>query len=251
MSQSTSWDPERYAKSARFVSDLGAPLVDMLAPGRGERILDLGCGDGALTERIVARESAVIGIDSSPAQLRAARKRGLRVALMDGHHIGFKQAFDAVFTNAALHWMKRHDEVVGGVWRVLKPGGRFVGEFGGQGNVETIRRALHAGLKKRGLDPQRIDPWVYPSAEEYSSRLAGAGFTVTYVELIPRPTRLPTDITAWLELFAQIFINAVTEPERGRFIDELAGCLEPDLRGPDGHWFADYVRLRFAATKPK
>jgi trans-aconitate methyltransferase len=251
MAQSIYWDPQRYAETARFVSDLGAPLIDMLAPGRGERILDLGCGDGALTERIATQNCAVIGIDTSPAQLRAARERGLQVALMDGHNLGFKPAFDAVFTNAALHWMKQHDEVVGGVWRILKPGGRFVGEFGGQGNVETIRRALHAGLKKRGLDPQSIDPWVYPSAEQFSSRLARAGFTVTYIALIPRPTKLPTDITAWLELFAQIFINAVIESERPKFLTELARGLEPDLRGPDGHWFADYVRLRFAAAKPR
>jgi len=251
MSQPTSWDPQRYAETARFVSDLGAPLVDMLAPGQGERILDLGCGDGALTERIVARDSTVIGIDSSPAQLQAARKRGLQVALMDGHHIGFKQVFDAVFTNAALHWMKQHDQVVDGIWRVLKPGGRFVGEFGGQGNVETIRRALHAGLEKRGLDHQSIDPWYYPSADEYSNRLARAGFTVAYIELIPRPTKLPTDIIGWLELFAQTFISAVTEPDRGKFLAELARRLEPDLRGPDGHWFADYVRLRFTAVKPR
>jgi SAM-dependent methyltransferase len=151
MTASTTWNPDSYAKNARFVSDLGAPLLELLAPKSGELILDLGCGDGALTEKIVASGSAAFGVDASVAQLQAARRRGLAVAAMDGHHLAVKAIFDAVFSNAALHWMKQPERVVEGIARALKPGGRFVGEFGGKGNVETIRTGLHAALRKRNI----------------------------------------------------------------------------------------------------
>jgi len=160
MSQTTSWNPESYARNAGFVAKLGEPLLRLLNPNPGELILDLGCGDGALTEKIVGSGCAVIGVDTSFPQVQAAKKRSLRVLVMDGHELAFKRAFDAVFSNAALHWMKRPEEVVSRAWSVLKPAGRFVGEFGGEGNVSKIRSALHSGLRRRGIDPTRIDPVV-------------------------------------------------------------------------------------------
>ena len=249
MSQTTSWDPERYARNARFVSDLGAPLLEILAPKSGEVILDLGCGDGALTERIALFGCRVVGVDASLAQISAARTRGLEVLVMDGQNLCFKNKFDAVFTNAALHWMKLPAAVAAGVWHALRPEGRFVGEFGGKGNVGTICSALHAGLRRRGIEPAAIDPWYFPSAEEYSVILRAAGFTVNSAELIPRLTQLPGDISAWLETFAQPFLNAAGERERPAFLSEVARELEPLLRDDGKNWFADYVRLRFAATK--
>jgi SAM-dependent methyltransferase len=249
MSQTTSWDPERYARNARFVSDLGAPLLAILAPKPGEVILDLGCGDGALTERIVLFGCRVVGVDASFAQISAARNRGLEVLVMDGQNLCFRNKFDAVFTNAALHWMKLPAAVVSGVWNALKPGGRFVGEFGGKGNVGKIRSALHAAVRTHGIDAAAIDPWYYPSAEEYSGILRAAGFTIHTAELIPRPTRLPGDISGWLETFAQPFLNAVGERERPAFLREIVQQLGPPLRDSQGNWFADYIRLRFAATK--
>lgn len=249
MAQTTSWNPESYVKNARFVSDLGEPLLRLLEAKPGEMILDLGCGDGALTEKIVAAGGTAYGVDSSHAQLRAARSRNLPVAVMDAQHLSIKRRFDAVFTNAALHWMKQAEKVVEGVADSLKPGGRFVGEFGGKGNVETIRQALHGALSKRGIDPWSVDPWYYPSPEEYSQLLDRHGFTVDYIELIPRPTKLPGDILGWLEVFAQPFTQVVSEFERANFLAELRQQLQAKLHKPDGSWYADYVRLRFKAVR--
>jgi trans-aconitate methyltransferase len=248
VSQSTSWNPESYAKNARFVSDLGETLLQLLNPRLGELILDLGCGDGALTRKIAAC-CRVIGVDSSFSQLRAAKERGINAIHMDGHQLSFKRRFDAVFSNAALHWMKQPETVVAGVTNSLKPAGRFIGEFGGRGNVEKIRCALHDTLRRRAIDPAPIDPWYYPSPEEYSELLSRAGFIVNYIELIPRPTKLPGDILDWLEIFAQPFTQAVSESERGRFLKEVRNELATCLRDGAGNWFADYVRLRFKATK--
>ncbi|MGH7789991.1 MAG: class I SAM-dependent methyltransferase, partial [Candidatus Binatia bacterium] len=145
-----SWDPERYARNARFVAELGAPVVELLAPRAGERVLDLGCGDGALTERLVALGCAVVGVDASPEQIAAARARGLDAHVVPGEGLAFAAEFDAVFSNAALHWMKNADVVIDGVWRALRPGGRFVGECGGAGCVAQIVAALAAALARRG-----------------------------------------------------------------------------------------------------
>jgi len=248
MSDTTTWNPETYAKNARFVSDLGAPLLQLVDPLRGELVLDLGCGDGALSEKIVSAGCRVIGIDRSSAQIYAAQARGLPVVVMDGQQLAFKRCFDAVFSNAALHWMKRPKDVAAAVAGCLKSHGRFVGEFGGKGNVETIRAALHAGLRRRGIDPWSVDPWYYPSPEEYSQLLARHGFTVDYIELIPRPTKLPGDIVGWFDMFAQPFSNSIAESERANFLAEMRQQLQPQLEKPDG-WYADYVRLRFKAHK--
>jgi trans-aconitate methyltransferase len=249
MKHITSWNPESYAKNARFVSDLGEPLLRLLDPKPGELILDLGCGDGALTEKISAAGCRVFGVDSSIAQLQAARRRGLSVCLMDGQRLSIKPNFDAVFTNAVLHWMKQAEKVIEGVAHALKPGGRFVGEFGGSGNVEAIRQALHRALLNLSIDPWGIDPWYYPSVDEYTELLNRGGFSVDYVELIPRPTKLPGDIMGWLEVFAQPFTKAVTEVERVAFLEKVRSALQPKLQESDGSWFADYVRLRFRAVK--
>jgi trans-aconitate methyltransferase len=249
MNKKTSWNPQTYATNARFVSDLGEPLLQLLQPQSGELILDLGCGDGALTKKIAACDCDVVGVDSSFPQLQAAKERGLKTVLLGGHHLCFQQRFDAVFTNAALHWLKEPERVIDGVWLALKSRGRFIGEFGGKGNVETIRCALHAALVRRGIDAVPVDPWYYPSPREYSQLLSKAGFTVAYIELIPRPTKLPGDIRAWLEIFAQPFTKAVCESDRVGFLEEIRRELATNLRDSAGNWFADYIRLRFRATK--
>jgi SAM-dependent methyltransferase len=250
VSTQQSWDPDSYARNARFVSDLGAPVLELLAPQPGERILDLGCGDGALTAKLVAMGCNVLGVDASEPQVAAARRLGLDARVGDGERLTFNAEFDAVFSNAALHWMKRPDDVIAGVSRALKPGGRFVAEFGGYGCVEKIKRALVASLARRRIDGERLNPWYFPTVKDYSARLVRGGFAIRHIALIPRPTPLPTEINGWLETFAQAFIAPVEAGERARFIDEVRESLRPELCSADGKWFADYVRLRFAADQP-
>lgn len=244
-----SWDPDSYARNARFVSDLGAPVLELLAPRAGERILDLGCGDGALTKKLADLGCDVVGVDSSAPQIEAARRLGLDARVIDGANLTFDAEFDAVFSNAAIHWMKPADDVIAGVWRALKSGGRFVGEFGGHGCVETVKHALVAALKRRGIDGDALNPWFFPTVEDYSARLSRRGFSIRYIALIPRPTPLPTMIDSWLETFAQSFMAPLERTDRALFIEEVREALRPALCDAAGKWFADYVRLRFATQK--
>jgi trans-aconitate methyltransferase len=244
------WDPDRYARNARFVAELGQPVVELLAPQAGERILDLGCGDGALTRRLSEVGASVVGVDSSAEMVAATRAAGLDARVMSGEALAFDNEFDAVFSNAALHWMLRPAQVIDGVWRALKPGGRFVGEFGGHGNVQHIKTALIAALDRRGLDGNAAVPWYFPTPAEYRGLLEAQGFRVRAAELIPRPTPLPGDIIAWLDNFAENFTRQVPAGERAAYLAEVAAALRPHLCSADGAWTADYVRLRFAADKP-
>lgn len=245
------WNSARYAENARFVSDLGQPVLELLNPQPGERILDLGCGDGALTEKLVAAGAQVVGVDASEDMVTAARRRGLDARIADAHHLTFDSEFDAVFSNAAMHWMKRDpDAVIQGVQRALKPGGRFVSEMGGHGCVAAIVVAVCATLEKFGVTgPASLIPWYFPTPEEYRTRLEGAGFGVDYIALIPRPTPLPTGMRGWLETFAIPLSKSVPEQKRSEFLDEVTEALRPVLCDSRGKWTADYVRLRFLAKK--
>jgi len=243
------WDPDRYARNARFVSDLGAPVLDLLAPRAGEHILDLGCGDGALTEALVAAGAHVVGVDASAEQVAACQARGLDAHVMDGTGLDFDDVFDAVFSNAALHWMRDLDAVVAGVRRALVPGGRFVGEMGGEGNVRAVAEALLAALNVRGIDGQAAWPWVFPSAEDFRHILERHGFVVEAIELFDRPTPLPGDLGDWLETFAAPFLDLVSEADRPALIAEVRAAAAGALQMPDGTWAVDYVRLRFCAQR--
>jgi trans-aconitate methyltransferase len=243
------WNPDTYARNARFVSDLGAGVFELLAPRPGEQVLDLGCGDGALTEKLVAAGCRVIAIDSSAEQIGAARSRGLDARRGRAETLPFKAEFDAVFSNAVLHWIPEAGAVIASVHRALKPGGRFVAEFGGAGCVQTVRLALIAAANRRGLDGSALDPWYFPSEAAYRALLEAHGFAVRTMVLFPRPTPLPGDITDWLETFAQPFLGAVAAADRASFIAEVRAAVQPTLFDASRGWTADYVRLRFDAQK--
>jgi trans-aconitate methyltransferase len=233
------------------VSDLGSPVVDLLAPKPGERILDLGCGDGVLTKKLADLGCEVVAVDSSVPQVEAARKLGLNAFAIAGEELQYNEEFDAVFSNAALHWIQRADEMLAGVYRSLKRGGRFVAECGGQGCVQKIRTALVQALDRRGLDGEARVPWYFPTPGDYATRLERAGFRVDSIALIPRPTPLPGDVIGWLETFALNFFQGMSDEARTDYLQEVRRVLEPQLRDADGTWMADYVRLRFAATKAR
>jgi trans-aconitate methyltransferase len=249
----TRWDAARYAATGRFVSDLSREVVDLLDPRPGERILDLGCGDGALTQRMADAGVSVVGVDASTSMVAAAASRGVDARVCDARALPFEAEFDAVFSNAVLHWIPETDAgaVLEGVARALVPGGRFVAEFGGKGNIAAIHVALMAACARRGVDWRALRPWYYPSADAYGARLEAHGFEVHSIELVPRPTRLPSSMADWLGTFAVPWLDSVPAQERGALVEEVVALLEPALRCEDGSWTADYVRLRFRASIPR
>jgi trans-aconitate methyltransferase len=243
------WDAAKYAATGRFVADLAGGVVELLAAQAGEAILDLGCGDGALTEKLAATGAAMTGVDASAGMVAAARARGLKVDEASGDAMHYEGEFDAVFSNAALHWMPNAEAVIAGVWRALKPGGRFVAEMGGLGNIAAIRVAVQAVLAKYGIDAEAVAASFYPSPGQYRRLLEAAGFTVRSIELIPRPTPLPAGMEAWLNTFRNGVLDLLGVEERVPAIEEIVGLLRPALCDADGNWIADYVRLRFAAVR--
>ena len=246
-----SWDPSLYAAHAAFVPALGNAVLEMLAPQPGERILDIGCGDGVLTEKLVAAGAQVIGVDADPAMVAAAQEKGLDARRMDARKLDFTQEFDAVFSNATLHWVGAPAVVTAAVMRALKPGGRYVGEFGGFGNIAAIRVALRAVLAKHGFRLPDDETSYYPTAEAFRAVLEAGGFEVSDCRIIPRPTPLPTGMSAWLNTFRGGFIDSAGVPpeKRGQIIEDARALLRPVLADEAGNWIADYVRIRFAATK--
>ena len=253
------WCPADYARSAAFVPALGQAALDRLAPRPGELILDIGCGDGALTERIADAGAKVIGLDSSEDMVEAARARGIDAFVADAEALDLEKQverfgrFDAVFSNAALHWMIEADSVARGVFAMLKEGGRFVGEMGGAGNLAIIRAGLREALVERGYEVPAEDMAWYPTVEEFARVYGAAGFTDIQAERIDRPTDLPAGIGGWVKTFRSGLLDLAMVPGWAR--DEVAEAVErrvgPELRGPDGGYFADYVRLRFSMRKPE
>ena len=243
------WSAARYAQHAAFVPAFGASLLEWLAPTAGERILDLGCGDGTLTRQIAERGAAVVGVDASADFVSAATRAGIDARLGDARSLAFDGEFDAVFSNAVLHWVLDSDAALSGICRALRPGGRFVAEFGGHGCIAAIVLAVRVALERRGRVLQ--SPWYFPTAEEYSAKLAAHGFTIESIELYPRLTPLPTGIRGWLATFAGPMIDVLPASERAPLVDEVEALLRPMLCDTAGRWTADYVRLRLVARRPQ
>ncbi|MGI9364136.1 MAG: class I SAM-dependent methyltransferase [Rhizobiaceae bacterium] len=240
------WEPESYQRDTGFVSVFGEDVLHWLAPLKDERILDIGCGDGALTRKLVDIAARVVGIDASASFVQSARQAGLDVHLMDAQELTFESEFDAVFTNAALHWMLQPEKVIAGVGRALKPGGRFVGEFGGFGNVAAILTAIQAVGHELGGDAKLAGPWFFPTVSQYSKLLEAGGFEVVDMSHFYRQTQLPTGIRAWLKVMCNPFFEQF-EDRSELVLDKVEQALKPSLCDNEGNWFADYVRLRFSA----
>jgi trans-aconitate methyltransferase len=248
---SQNWRADSYSEHAHFVPTLGQPVLDLLKPSPGERILDLACGDGVLTEKIAATGATVVGVDAASDMVNAAKQRGLDARVMDGISLAFDREFDAVFSNAALHWMKSDpDAVIAGVVKALKPGGRFVAEMGGHGCIAAITVAIVAVMGRYGIDVKPIIPWYFPTVDDYRARLQRQGLIVDYIELIPRPTPLPTNMAGWLDVFTASFFARLPEKQRGAARDEVIELLRLVLCDEQGRWTGDYIRLRFAAHIP-
>ncbi|WP_325053067.1 class I SAM-dependent methyltransferase [Thermomonospora amylolytica] len=247
------WAVATYDTAFGYVSAHGAPLVDLLDPQPDERIIDLGCGTGTFSAAIAERGATVLGIDGSPEMIAqaAATYPDLSFAVGDAHDFTTSEPYDAVASNAALHWMTRDpDAVINAVHAALRPGGRFVAEMGGAGNCAELIAAMQTAWRIFGLNEPEL-PWYFPTPAEYATRLENAGFTVRLLEYFDRPTRMtegPNGAADWVRVFAAGALKEVppeiVEPLLAR-INELAA---PALRRESG-WVADYVRLRFAAVR--
>ncbi len=254
------WNTSAYAQNGRFVADLATGVVDLLAPQPGERILDIGCGDGALTERLAATGAILTGIDASQSMVRAAQIRAARTRNFDIHHtsateLTFDQQFDAAFSNAALHWIPEHDQptALARIHAALQPGARFVAEMGGQGNIAAIRTALSATLALFGIDAEAAAASFYPSPDSYRDLLQQAGFELHTIALIPRPTPLPggpAGMEDWLSTFRNGVLDRLSLLDRAVVIRRTVDLLRPILSDRGNAWTADYVRLRFHAVRP-
>jgi trans-aconitate methyltransferase len=246
------WDASLYGARAAFVHRMASDLVDLLAPRAGERILDLGCGTGELTAQIAESGASVVGIDASRDMIEGARRRfpALDLAVRDGQALAYIEEFDAVFSNAAIHWMRRSDAVVQGVARALRPGGRFVAEMGGHGCIRTVYRAVEAALARRGEAPAAWLPWTFSSVAEYVALLDAAGLEVRLAHLFDRPTPVEGEdgLEAWLRTFLGP-LEARLGDGWSPMVREVEAACAPTLRR-DGGWVLDYVRLRVVALRP-
>ena len=243
------WDPQAYGQNGAFVHELAGGVLGWLAAQSRERILDLGCGDGQLTARVALSGANVVGLDASPQMATAARSRGIEVDEGSAESLPYADdSFDAVFSNAALHWVRNQDAMLAEVLRVLKAGGRFVAEMGGQGNIAAIRVALMAVMSRHGFDGREDNVNYYPTLDGYSRRLERHGFKVERIALIPRPTPLAEGgMSGWIRTFRRGVLDSLPEAMRETVVEEAVALLRPVLRDEEGNWTADYVRLRFIA----
>jgi trans-aconitate methyltransferase len=249
------WKSELYDNKLGYVSEFGKGVVELLNPTKGETILDLGCGTGDLAYEIEKTGAAVTGLDLSNTMIVKAQKKFPEIKFIAGNaeDFTFDKQFDAIFSNAALHWMKNAEKVLSCVWNSLNKNGRFVAEFGGNGNVETIIKAISEVLSEDyGIDASTLNPWYFPSIAEYSTLLEKQGFRVTYALHFDRPTKMKdgeNGLYHWLNGLADDFFKELSESERGNVFEKIAVKAKKDLFY-DGDWYLDYKRLRICAIKP-
>jgi trans-aconitate methyltransferase len=248
------WNAELYDDKHSFVFQYGENVLELLEVKPGERILDLGCGTGHLTKQIQELGAEVVGIDASPEMIAQAKEKypDVTFSVADGTNFHFDEPFDAVFSNATLHWIKNAGAVIKCVYNNLKPGGRFVAEMGGKGNMKQMIAATAAVLKKYGYDHlDQVNPWYFPSTAEYAGKLEAQGFRVTYTAHFDRKTLLQDGrkgVAKWLNMFGPSFFEGIPADKLPQILDEITDLLEPTYND-NGQWYADYKRLRFIAIK--
>jgi SAM-dependent methyltransferase len=238
------WDAADYARVGSFVAELGGAALDLLDPKPGERIIDIGCGEGTLTLKIAERGATVLGIDNSPEMVAAARAKGVDALLLAAEDMQFFVEFDAAFSNATLHWVLEKEQAARAIFRALKPNGRFAGEMGGEGNLKTLREALDEELVIRGYAPPLESSNWYASPEEFASVYEAAGFGEIDARLIERPTQIDHGVAEWVTTFRRGWLDRAGVPDEER---AEIGAAVADRHGSD---IADYVRLRFIMRKP-
>jgi trans-aconitate methyltransferase len=247
------WDTDLYENKHAFVWKYGQDLLKLLDPKPGESILDLGCGTGQLTAKIAQVGSKVTGIDHAPSMIEKARQNypHLSFDVGDARNFRVNQPVDAVFSNAVLHWIKEADEAIASIYQALKPGGRFVTEFGGKGNIQVIVQALYSALEAIAISGQALNPWYFPSVGEYATLLEQQGFDVTYATLYARPTLLAegeAGMTNWIKMFADAFFVGLSVDQQIQIIRTVKEHLKPILY-QQGNWTADYRRICIVAIK--
>ena len=247
------WNTALYEGRHGFVWQYGEEVLAWLSPQPGEWILDLGCGTGQLTEKLRLAGVNAIGIDSAPSMIEQARRNYPQIEffLADARNFQVEQPLNAVFSNAVLHWIPDADAVIRSIYRALKPGGRFVADFGGHGDVQSIITALYEALREVGvIAPETLSPWYFPSIGEYATRLEGQGFEVTQAALIDRPTPLCGDagLATWMQMFANRFLERLSAEQQNQVIQATEHHLRPTLYR-DGQWWADYRRIRIVAVR--
>ena len=250
---SAKWDAGLYDSKHSFIWEKGRDLIEWLSPRPGQRILDLGCGTGQLSSEIAAAAASVVGVDSSADMVQEARRKfpDLRFEVCDARSLPFLQEFDAVFSNAALHWIPQAAQVIEGVSRALKPGGRFIAEFGGKGNVQDVIAALEQGLTYFKIPAEGVNPWYYPGIAEYSALLEHYGLETRQALLFDRPTKLEDGelgFANWIEMFCESYVRRVPGAKRADYLRAVEAAARPSLWKTD-HWELDYRRLRLAAWK--
>lgn len=248
------WNADLYDDKLNYVSHFGKGIVELLRPQKGERILDLGCGTGDLSYEISKSGAMVTGMDASTQMVVKAREKYPSIPFIvgDGETFRTNEKYDAVFSNAALHWMKDAEKVVESIGLALHPGGRFVAEFGGEENVQTVIRGIEEVLyQEYGVNATKRNPWYFPSIGEYSALLERYGFNVQYAHHFHRPTVLPDGekgLLHWLDGFANDFFPEFSKEEKIVIYEKIKDKIQPDLY-KDGIWEADYKRIRIIAMK--